>query len=420
VQLPLPDSAVHLAVAAFCGLTVGVEREWSARTRKRPPEFAGVRTFLLLGLLGGLAGDFHDRGWSAAALVLVSAAAALVVVSYAVTARRSEPDATTEVAALLVILAGGLAGTGRLTLASAVAAVVALVLVEKSRIHELVYGLRSEEIEAGVRFAVLAVVILPLLPVGPYGPDPGVRPRELWLLVLLFSGLSFAGYLGLRIAGAARGYTLAGLFGGLISSTAVTLSFARQSREQDALAAPLATGAIAACTVLYLRVAILAAILRPELGWKAALLFALPFLVGAATVLWTRRREKPVKVETALPRNPLGLRAALQMALLFQLVLYGVAWARHRFGATALLPTATLLGFTDLDALTFSMARTVATPAADAARALTVGVLANTALKLALALGLGSPGFRRRAGVGLGLLGAATAAALVLFWRQVD
>jgi uncharacterized membrane protein (DUF4010 family) len=419
VQLPVPDSAIHLAVAAFCGLTVGVEREWSARNRKRPPEFAGVRTFLLLGLLGGLAGDLQQRQWNGAAIVLLTAAAGLVVVSYAVTARRDEPDATTEVAALLVILAGSLAGTGRLTLASAVAAVVALVLVEKSRIHELVYGLRSEEIEAGVRFAVLAVVVLPLLPVGPFGPEPGIRPRELWLLVLLFSGLSFAGYLGLRIAGAERGYTLAGIFGGLISSTAVTLAFARQSREKESLAAPLAAGAIAASTVLFLRVSLLSAILRPDLGWRAAAHCALPFLVGAGLTLLLTRRGKPVAVETELPKNPLGLRAALQMALLFQVVLYGVAWAKNAFGSTALFPTATLLGLTDLDALTFSMARTVSTPAADAARALAVGILANTSLKLAVALVIGSPGFRRRAGLGLAALGAATAVALFVLWRRI-
>jgi uncharacterized membrane protein (DUF4010 family) len=417
---PLPDSALHLAVAALCGLAVGVEREWSARHRQRAPEFAGVRTFLLLGLLGGLAGDFHERGWTTPAVIVLGAAAALVVISYAVTAKRREPDATTEVAALLVILSGGLAGSGQLTLASAVAALVALVLVEKGRIHDIVYNLRSEEIEAALRFAVLAVVILPLLPVGPYGPEPGVRPRELWLLVLLFSGLSFAGYLGLRVAGAERGYTLAGLFGGMISSTAVTLSFARQSREKDTLAGPLAAGTVAACSVLYLRVTVLAAVLRPELAWKAAPYFALPFLVGAGTTLVLRGRERNKTVSAELPKNPLGLRSALQMAALFQVVLYAVAWAKGRFGSTVLYGTATILGLTDLDALTFSMARSAATAAGDAARALTIGILANTGLKLGLALVVGSPSFRRRAGTGLALLALATAGSLLLLWRQID
>jgi uncharacterized membrane protein (DUF4010 family) len=420
VRLLLPDAALHLAVAALCGLTVGVEREWSARKRQRHPEFAGVRTFLLFGLLGGLAGDFQQRGWASAAWIVLGAAAGLVVVSYAVTASRREPDSTTEVAALLVLLAGALAGVGRLALASAIAALVALVLVEKTRIHEVVLGLRSEEIEADVRFAVLAAVVLPLLPTGPYGPDPGFRPRELWILVLLFSGLSFAGYIGLRTAGAERGYTLAGIFGGLISSTAVTLSFARQSREQDALGGPLASGVLAACTVLYLRVAVLLAVLRHEMAWKAAAYFALPFLVGGALTLLLRGRGKATAVHAELPKNPLGLRASLQMAGLFQLVLYAVAWVRGHFGTGAIYGTAALLGLTDLDALTFSMARTADTAAGNAARAVTLGILANTLLKLGLALGFGSPSFRKRAGTGLGALALATAASLFLLWRRIE
>ena len=421
MRLPIPDAAVHLGVAALCGLAVGVEREWSARKRHRPPEFAGVRTFLLLGLLGGVAGDFHQRQWGGAALIVVAAAAAIVVVSYAVTARRTEPDATTEVAALLVILAGALAGLSHLTLASAIAAVVALVLVEKGRIHDLVLGLRSEEIEAGVRFAVLAVVILPLLPPGPYGPSPGIRPRELWILVLLFSGLSFAGYIGLRVAGAARGYTIAGIFGGLISSTAVTLTFARQSRKADKLAPTLAAGALAACTVLFLRVAVLCAVLRPELAWKALRLFALPFVVAGVTAFLLRGRgAAKAEADSALLKNPLGLRSALQMALLFQVVLYGVAWLKERLSTTVLYGSAALLGLTDLDALTFTMAKTTDTAVAAAARALTIGILANTFLKLGLALGLGSPTFRRRAGIGLSVLALATAASLAFWWRRID
>jgi uncharacterized membrane protein (DUF4010 family) len=420
MKIPLPEVAVHLVVAGLCGLTVGVEREWSARDRKRPPEFAGVRTFLLLGLLGGLGGELHSSGWTALALTLLIAAAGLVVASYVATANRQEPDATTEVAALVVLAAGALAGNGRLALASGIAAAVALVLIEKSRIHDLVYGLRSEEIEAGVRFAVLAAVVLPLLPTGPYGPEPGFRPRELWILVLLFSGLSFAGYIGLRVAGAGRGYLISGLFGGLISSTAVTLAFARESREEKALAGPLASGALAACTVLFLRVAVLCAVLRRDLAWRALAYFALPVLVGAAATWLARDRGVKDKGEAELPQNPLGLRAALQMAVLFQIVLYGVAWVKRRFAESAIYGTAAVLGLTDLDALTFSMARSTETAAAVAARALTVGILANSALKIGVAVSLGSPEFRRRAGLGLAAIAVALAASLGLLWRRIN
>jgi uncharacterized membrane protein (DUF4010 family) len=194
--------ATRLGVAALGGLAVGIEREWSARARARPARFAGVRTFLLLGLLGGLGATLADLAGPAVGLVVVASAAALVVGAYIVTAHGGgDVDGTTEVSALVVLAAGSLAGTGHLALASALSALTALVLVEKGRIHALVHRLHSETLEAAARFAVLALVVLPLLPEGPFGPTPGLRPRELWALVLLFSGLSFGGFLALRLVG---------------------------------------------------------------------------------------------------------------------------------------------------------------------------------------------------------------------------
>jgi nucleotide-binding universal stress UspA family protein len=142
--------------------------------------------------------------------------------------------------ALVVLAAGYLAGLGRLGPASAIFAVTALVLVEKSRIHGLVHRIRSETLEAAARFAVLALVVLPLLPEGPFGPGPGLRPRELWALVLVFSGLSFAGFVAPRVVGGDRGWGLSGMLGGLISSTAVTLTHARESRQSPGLGRALA------------------------------------------------------------------------------------------------------------------------------------------------------------------------------------
>ena len=180
------DVALLLGVAALGGLAVGVEREWSAKARGLAPRFAGVRTFLLVGLLGGLAGEFFQSGIPAAGVSLVAGTCALIVCAYVLASRSGEVDGTTEVAAFVVLAAGVLAGIGRLDVASALAAVTSLVLVEKSRIHSLVQRIQSEVIEAAARFAVLALVILPILPEGPFGPEPGFRPRELWALVLLF------------------------------------------------------------------------------------------------------------------------------------------------------------------------------------------------------------------------------------------
>jgi uncharacterized membrane protein (DUF4010 family) len=406
--------ATRLGVAALGGLAVGIEREWSTRARARPARFAGVRTFLLIGLLGGLGAMLSDLAGPAIGLTVIAAAAALVVGAYIVTAQGGDVDGTTEVSALVVLAAGAVAGTGRLALASALSALTVLVLVEKSRIHTLVHRLRSETIEAAARFAVLALVVLPLLPEGPFGPAPGLRPRELWALVLLFSGLSFGGFLALRLAGPDRGYALAGLLGGLVSSTAVTLSFSRESRHEGAPGRALGSGVIAACTVLLVRVGVLATILNPAVGWRVWPYLLVPLAAGLGLSAAIRRWGTGA-TGASLPGNPLRLGAAIQMALAFQVVLYVVEWVRRWFGSPGVLLSAAGLGLTDVDALTYAMTRFPADGAgtATAAQALGVGVLANTLLKLAIALVVGRGTFRVTAAFGLTALAVASLAALL-------
>jgi len=401
---------VRLAVAALGGLAVGIEREWSAKRDEPQTRFGGVRTFLLLGLLGGLGGQWVEVDVRLASVIL-GGATLLVVVAYLVTAWRGTIDATTEVAGLVVVSAGALAGGGRLAVASAVFAGTALVLIEKSRMHAAVDKIRSVELEAGARFAVLALVVLPLLPAAAVPWLGGLAPRRLWGIVLIFAGLSFSGYVALRVAGPKRGYGWAGLLGGIVSSTAVTLNYARESRARPAAAAVLAGGALAASAVMPLRVAVLSAVLH--LGVAKALLLPLlvPILLGVGAAMRSvlgRERAGEVR-EEVLPQNPLRLFAAIQMAVLFAVVLTALAWVEERFGSSGLFSGAALLGLTDLDALTYSMNRlaTSGTPVATAARALSVGMIANSLFKAAAALVLGSPGFRRLAGGGLLLYAAA-------------
>jgi uncharacterized membrane protein (DUF4010 family) len=408
--------AVRLGVAALGGLAVGVEREWSARARSRPPRFAGVRTFLLLGLLAGLAGELYRAGLPAAGTALLAAAGALAVAAYVLAAIRGDIDGTTEVSALVVLAGGFVAGMGQLALASGLFALTALVLVEKSRIHAFVHRLEPRALEGAARFAVLALVVLPLLPAGPFGPAPGVRPREVWTLVLLFSGVSFAGFLALRLAGPERGYALAGLMGGLVSSTAVTLSFARESRLQPEQGRALGLGVVTACAVLPARTGILAAALNPALGAAAVPYLAPPLAAGLATAALVMRGGETATVEARTPDNPLRLASAIQMAAAFLAVLYVMEWVGRRFGASGILVSSALLGLTDVDALTYSMVKLGGdlASAGTAGQALGVGLLANTVLKLALAVGIGQGRFRRIAGTGLAILAGATGAGLWL------
>jgi uncharacterized membrane protein (DUF4010 family) len=189
---------VGLLIAALGGTAVGLERQWSGHAEGPAARFGGIRTFTMLGAVAGLIGWLWNNGVRAPAGILLAGAVAIVVVGY-VAASRRDVDATTEVAALVVLAAGVLAGTGAFRLASGIIAVTCLLLVEKSRLHALVQRMDDTGLRAAARFAVMALVVLPLLPEGPYGPSGGIQPRAVWALVLFFSGLSFLGYVARRI-----------------------------------------------------------------------------------------------------------------------------------------------------------------------------------------------------------------------------
>lgn len=401
---------LRIAVASICGAAIGVEREWSGHATGPAARIGGVRTFTLLGALAGLAGWMWAIGFTALSTVLLAGGVGLVVVGY-VAASRRDVDGTTEVAALVMLAVGALAGLGYLALASGVTAVTTLLLVEKSRLHSSIARLDDAEIRAAIRFAVMAAVILPLLPEGPYGPWGGVRPRELWLLVLFFSGISFAGFLARRAVGVKHGYPLAGLLGGIVSSTSVTFTFSRESREQPALSGPLAFGILGACTVMLLRIVVATAVLNQDLMTALLPFIAAPFLIGIVCIVLGWRRLDGGSDQIAEPSNPLDLRTALQMALLFQIVLLAVHAARERWGDLGLVVSGAIVGLTDLDALTISMAKSAAEPAAVAAasQAIAVGILANTLFKGAIAIALGRGAVR----ILLPLCLAGMAAALV-------
>jgi uncharacterized membrane protein (DUF4010 family) len=398
----------------LCGAAVGAERQWSGHATGPQSHFAGIRTFTLLGGLSGTIGFLWVNGFQALATVLLIGAIGIVLIAYAAISRR-DSDATTETGALIVLAAGVLAGLGSWKLASGMSAITALLLFEKSRIHRLITEIPDVGIRTGFRFAIMALVILPLLPQGPYGPLGGIRPRELWLLVLFFSGLSFLAYIVRSFVGPGRGYVVAGLLGGLISSTSVTFTFSKLSRSDEKSSTPLALGVLAACTMMYLRVNAAAAALNPRLGLALAPYMLVPAAVGAAFILWGFRRATKDQQETGETKNPLQLRAAIQMAVLFQIVLFAVTAVRQRWGQTGLILSGAILGFSDTDALVISMAK--AAREQDQIHAATlstvVGTLSNTALKLGLAAFLGGGRFRTLVVGGLIVLAAVSALVLL-------
>lgn len=411
-------SAVHLAIAGLVGLAVGIEREWSGHARGPSARFAGIRTFLVLGLLGGSAGLFIAADAPAVGATVLGGGALFVVASYVVAVKRegADLDGTTEGAALLVLALGALACIGQPAVAAGAAAVLVFALGEKERLHWLVSRIGESEMRAALQFAVLALVILPILPPGPYLGELAFRPRALWGIVVLLSALNFAGYIARRSIGAGRGYGITGLIGGLVSSTAVTLQFSGVSRDEmeKANGMALASGLIGACSILPLRVTLVSSLLHASTGRAVGFALLGSALVGFAMFGFAIRalRLDGPRPDAMPDSSPLRLRSALQMAALFQVAIAVLAIAKRSWGATGMLASAVVLGITDADALTVSMTRAVDGPelVAVAARAITAGVVANTAFKLAIVLTIGRGRFRLASAIGLIAIGVSTGA----------
>jgi uncharacterized membrane protein (DUF4010 family) len=406
-----PQSVLGICISTLGGAAIGVERQYSGHAHGPHSHFAGLRTFTLLGALAGTSAHLWTSGIEVPASILLAGAVALILAAYLAASRR-DVDATTEVAALIVLAAGFLAGLGSWTLASALIATTSVLLIEKSRLHSFVENLPDLGLRAGFRFALMALVILPLLPEGPYGPLGGIRPRELWIIVLLISGLSFTGYAARLIVGPSHGYVVTGILGGLISSTNVTYTLARISATEPTSATPLAIGVITACTVMYLRVAVVTAMLNPKLGLALIPYWLIPALAGTAiSILGLRSHDKSIE-SGPIPGNPLALGSALQMATLFQLVLFAITAIQRYWGQSGLIFSGAILGLTDVDALTISMTKSAQNPEniPIAATAIAVGCLANSLFKLGIALALGRGAFRARVAAGfLALIVAAMA-----------
>jgi len=429
--MPITDAAlataVRLGTAALIGLAVGLEREWSGHSSGPSARFAGLRTFMLIGLLGGSAGLLAREGHELSAAAILIATAAMCVSAYVVAVRSNaaDRDGTTEVAAIVVAALGAVAGAVSWSIAAGAGSLVVVALNEKKRLHGVVTRVHPEELSAALRFAVLALVVLPLLPEGPYLGWAEVRPRALWFIVLLLCAINFAGFLARRATAGGRGYVLTGLLGGVISSTVVTLGFARASKQNPGSSTPLAIGVIAACTVLVPRVLLISGVLNPDVALQL-LPFLLPAgIIGAATVMyawhfgkkWTDEDTTvPVTWVSADDRSPLRLWMAIRLAIVFQLAIIAVAWVRSTLAIQGLYGTAVILGLTDVDALTVSMSVPSAALASTiAAHAIGVGVLSNTIVKLGISTIAGSGRFRLIASVILVAMIVFIAAALAVF-----
>jgi uncharacterized membrane protein (DUF4010 family) len=412
-----------LASALIIGALVGIERERS-KALSGNVGIGGVRTFILFALTGAVA-SWLSRELSSAWIFVAALAAvgALAVAGYVVQAR-VKPNAvglTTETAAIGVCLLGGACTAGYNEMALAVGIAVSAVLAYKEPMHGLVAKLGRDDISAGVKLLAATFIVLPLLPTTAVDPWGVLKPRPIWTLVILIAGLSLVGYVATRALGPERGTAVMGLSGGLVSSTAVTLAFAKQSREEGGRSDDaLAGGLLLAWAIMGVRIVVLVAILFTPLVAPLLLPFGALTVVtlGAAFVFLRRARPGgPAAAGEVALKNPFRLTSAVKFALLFAAVLLAVAAVERYLPGRGYYVVAALAGLTDVDAITLSMAgaaRDGATPVATAATALVVAALANTLVKCGMVVAAASPRLRRSMVAVTGALVAVGMAAILI------
>lgn len=379
--------SVRLAIAVLCGLLIGLERGWSAREAPAGGRVAGIRTFGLLGALGGMAALIP----AAIAAVMLTCAGGLLMIAHArQMERQASFSATSAIAALLTMVIGYLAGSGKPVEAAGAAAVMTLLLAMRSPLHTWLEGWNDDEIRAIGRFGIIALVVLPLAPDRPFGPFDAWNPRDLWMVVVLVSGLSFSGYFLSRRAEAHRGLLLMALFGAMASSTAVTVSLARRLRSDGDDAVAMLLGGIGLANgVMLLRVLVLMALFRPDAAMLVAMLLVPAAIPGLVAVGVAMRRSNPRPVGTIRLGNPLDLVTALGLALLMAVLAVVSRWAQFRFGHLGLAAVLSLTGLADVDAAILTLSglppQTLAPPVA--ALIVTGPVFLNVVFKAALCLG---------------------------------
>ena len=409
------DLVLDLTTALAIGLLIGTERGWRERDFEDIRQAAGIRTFTLAGLLGGfsalLAGHFGVWAWAVMALLV----GLLAVAGYLADVRRSgDQGMTSEVALLATFLLGSLAVADSRLLAAGGGVVVALLLSLKESLHAVLKHLDARELSAAFKLLFISVVMLPVLPDQGYGPWQVFNPYASWWMVVLIAGLGFAAYVAVRLTGTRHGLLITALLGGLVSSTAMTMTLARM-HEQRRLQPLLAAGLLATSALMFPRVALEVGLVNAELLPRLLppLLVATLVYAGGALLYWRRasQEQAPASGEPPL-KNPFELGPALRFAALLALILFLVEAGRRYLGDVGVYLVSLLSGLADVDAITLSLASNAlgGLDAEVASRGIVLAVASNSLVKAALIALIGGRDLALRsvpvmiAGLGAGLL----------------
>ena len=413
-DIPLPEVLQKLAIALGLGLIIGLQRQ---RTDSR---LAGIRTFPLITILGTIVGLLASQwgGWVLAA-GFVSLAALITIGNFTwVKANPQAGGTTTEVATLLMFGLGAYLVVGYTAVAVVIAGTTATLLHFKPEMHRLAGRIGEKDFTAIIQFILITLVILPILPNRTYGPYNVLNPYKIWLMVILIVGISLAGYVAYKLMSPKSSAVVGGILGGLISSTATTVSYARRSREAPQSSALAALVIMIASTVAFVRVLVVIAVAAPRqfVGLALPLGTMLGFLILIALALFFRTRREGGQLP--IHGNPSELKPAIIFALLYGLVLLGVGAGQAHFGKEGLYLVSILSGLTDMDAITLSTIQMVKEEMIDAFmgwRMILIAALSNFVFKGATVVVLGDEKLRARIAVVFGVALAMGLAILVLW-----
>jgi uncharacterized membrane protein (DUF4010 family) len=417
---PVPPLLTAIIVSACLGALVGLIRQWSDQTSPAGEvDLGGVRTYTLWAMLGcgaAFRGETHVPALLAVVIALIGLQQLVSLLRVAPT---QHTGGTTFASALLTVLVGALVYWNSRQAAVLIAATTMVLLGFKQPLHAWTRAFKPEDIRATLQFVAISGVILPLVPDRSFGPYGAFNPYSTWLMVVLISGLGFTGYLAMRMLGTQAGILLTSLFGGLASSTATTLAFARRSKVEPALSAHFALAVVTACSVMLPRVVITVGVLNPVLAVDLIAPLALMMLPAVCYGLWQwfARRPADGTVEAPHLTNPLSLATAIKFALLYALIgLLVKAATQLDLLQSGLLPLSFVSGLTDMDAIALSMAGSQTAgqvPLLLATKAVIVAAVGNSLLKAGLAISLGSPVLRREVAL---VLGATAATGIAALW----
>ncbi len=351
---------IQLAVALLLGALTGLQRGWAAREQKPGERVAGMRTYALVGLLGGIATllSLKVTAWVLPSTLLAVCIAA--VIAYRARMLQMGNYSITGIIGLLLTFSfGALAVAVDITIAATAAVITTIILDNKNEIHSALNRLQEHELDAALKLLLISVVMLPLLPNEDMGLGGMLNPYKIWWMVVLIASISFAGYFAMRVGGTEKGILFTSLFAGLASSTALTLHFSRLARQTPQISALLSSGILLACGTMYLRILLYCAMINPALlsHLVIPLLVMTLVLYLPALLIWRKHRNGTRVEQPALHSNPLDLKSALLLGALLTVILLMASVLQQWLGNAGIYVLATVSGITDVDAITLSLAR---------------------------------------------------------------